>query len=49
MIAMKLVLAKLLRSNKIKTDLKMSELELKFEVTLKLCNKYLVEIEPRVW
>lgn len=47
--SIKVVLSKLLRSYKFKTDLQMSDLELKFEVTLKLSNKYPVRVERRNW
>lgn len=48
-LSIKLVLSKLFRQYFFETDLKMSDLELKFEVTLKLSNKNPVRVERRTW
>lgn len=49
MISMKVVLAGILRKYKFATDLKLDELEMKFELTLKLVNKHMVSMERREW
>lgn len=49
MISMKVVLAGILRKYKFDTDLKLNELEMKFELTLKLANKHMVRMERRKW
>lgn len=49
MISMKVVLSAILRRYKFRTDLKLSDLELKFELTLKISNRHMVGMERRVW
>ncbi|XP_055325509.1 uncharacterized protein LOC129579448 [Sitodiplosis mosellana] len=49
MLSMKVMLAALLRNYKFSTHLKWSELEYKFDITLKLVNEYLVKVERRNW
>ncbi|XP_055308044.1 probable cytochrome P450 313a4, partial [Sitodiplosis mosellana] len=49
LLSIKVVLSKLFRQYRFTTDLKMTDLKLKFEVTLKLCNKHLVGLQKRVW
>lgn len=49
MISMKVVLAGVLRKYQFSTSLKLSDLEMKFELTLKLANKHLVGMEHRIW
>jgi len=49
MISMKVIMSGLLRRYRYTTDLKMSDLVLRFELTLKLDNKHLVKIERREW
>lgn len=46
-ILMKIALAAMVRRYKFSTNLKLSDLKLTFEVTLKLLNKYMVQIEKR--
>lgn len=46
---MKVVLSSMLRRYKFTTDLKLSDLELKFELTLKISNHHMVGMEQRVW
>lgn len=47
MISMKVILAAILRKYRFETDLKLNELILRFELTLKLSNKHLVRMERR--
>lgn len=47
MISMKVVLAGMLRKYKFTTNLKLNELVMKFELTLKLANKHMVKVEKR--
>lgn len=49
MISMKVVLSSMLRRYKFTTDLKLSDLELKFELTMKISNRHMVGMERRVW
>lgn len=49
MFSMKVMLATLLRKYKFSTELKWTDLELKIEITLRLVNKYMVEVNPRSW
>lgn len=49
MISLKIVLANLLRHYKFTTELKMSDLKFKFELTLKPAFKYAVRIEKHTW
>lgn len=49
MMSMKVVLSGILRKYKFHTNLKLNELEMKFELTLKLSNKHMVGMERRVW
>ena len=49
MISMKVALSSMLRRYKFTTDLKLSDLELKFELTLKISNRHMVGMERRVW
>lgn len=49
MISMKVILAGILRKYRFTTALKLSDLEMKFELTLKLSNKHMVGMERRVW
>lgn len=49
MISMKVMVASILRKYKFTTDLKLDDLVLKFELTLKLGNRYLVGMERREW
>lgn len=49
MISLKVMMAGILRKYRFTTDLKMDELVLKFELTLKLGNRYLVAMERREW
>lgn len=49
MISMKTVLSGILRKYKFTTNLKLEDLEMKFELTLKLANKHMVGMERRVW
>lgn len=49
MISMKVALSAILRKYKFTTELKLSDLEFKFELTLKLVNKHMVGMERRVW
>lgn len=49
MISMKVILAGILRKYRFETDLKMDELVMRFELTLKLDNKHLVHMERREW
>lgn len=49
MISMKVVLSGILRKYRFTTNLKLSELEMKFELTLKLANKHMVGMERRSW
>lgn len=49
MISMKVILAGVLRKFKFTTNLKLSDLQMKFELTLKLANKHMVGMERRVW
>lgn len=49
MISMKVVLAGILRKYQFTTSLKLSDLEMKFELTLKLTNKHMVGMERRIW
>lgn len=49
MISMKTMMAGLLRRYKFSTNLKLNELVLKSELTLKLENKHLVSMERRDW
>lgn len=46
---MKVMMAGILRKYKFTTDLKLVQLELQFELTLKLGNKYMVGLERREW
>lgn len=48
-VLMKIMLSACLRKYKFTTNLKMSDLELKYDVTLKLVNKHMVSLEKRVW
>lgn len=47
MISMKVILAGILRKYRFTTDLKLSELVLRFELTLKLSDRHLVQMERR--
>lgn len=49
MISMKVILSGILRKYRFTTSLKLSDLEMKFELTLKLVNKHMVGMERRVW
>lgn len=49
MISMKVIMAGILRKYKFTTELKLSDLIMKFELTLKLANKHLVNMERREW
>lgn len=49
MISMKVILSGLLRRYKYTTNLKLDELVMRFELTLKLDNKHMVAIERRNW
>lgn len=49
MISMKVIMAGILRKYKFTTDLKLTDLVMKFELTLKLANKHLVNMERREW
>lgn len=49
MISMKILVASILRKYRFTTELKLDDLVLKFELTLKLDNKYLVGMERREW
>lgn len=49
MISMKVALCSMLRRYKFTTNLKLSDLELKFELTLKVSNRHMVGMERRVW
>lgn len=46
---MKVILSGLFRRFKYTTNLKLNELVMRFELTLKLDNKHMVEIENRDW
>lgn len=49
MISMKVILAGILRKYRFTTNLKLSDLEMRFELTLKLSNKHMVGMERRIW
>lgn len=49
MISMKVILSGLFRRFKYTTNLKLNELVMRFELTLKLDNKHMVEITNRDW
>lgn len=49
MISMKVALSAILRHYKFTTALNLSELEFKFELTLKINNKHMVGMERRIW
>ncbi|XP_055299855.1 cytochrome P450 4g1-like [Sitodiplosis mosellana] len=49
MMSLRMMLSALLRRFKFITNLKQSELVMRFEITLKLCNGHMVGIERRVW
>lgn len=49
MISMKVALSAILRHYKFTTALNLSDLELKFELTLKITNKHMVGMERRIW
>lgn len=49
MFTTKVMLAAILRQYKFSTDLAMSDLRPKFEVTLRLTNKHMVRLERRIW
>lgn len=48
-ILMKIMLSACVRNYKFTTNLKMSDLQLKYDVTLKLVNKHMISMEKRVW
>jgi cytochrome P450 len=47
--AMKVVMANMLRQYKFSTELKLNELEWDVSITLKLINKHMVTAEKRDW
>ena len=49
MMSLRMMLSALLRRYKFTTDLKLSELEMRFEITLKLSNGHMVGVERRAW
>ncbi|XP_055308673.1 cytochrome P450 4c3-like [Sitodiplosis mosellana] len=49
MISMKVMLSALLRRYKFTTNLKLSDIDLRFEMVLKLAQKHMVQIERRRW
>lgn len=49
MISMKVIMAGIMRKYKFTTNLKLTDLEMKFELTLKLANKHMVGMERRIW
>lgn len=49
MMSMKTMISAILRHYKFQTDLRLSDLQLHFQITLKLCNKHMVNVERRVW
>lgn len=49
MMSLKAMLSTMLRHYRFTTNLKMSELEMEFHISLKLCNKHMVGVERRVW
>lgn len=46
---MKVALSAILRRYKFTTALKLSDLEFKFELTLKISNRHMVGMERRIW
>lgn len=49
MMSAKSMISSLLRHFKFSTNLKLSELQMQFQITLKLCNKHMVGVEKRDW
>lgn len=49
MISMKVALSAMLRRYKFSTSLKMSDIDLRFEMILRLANKHMLQIERRAW
>lgn len=49
MFSLKVMLSAALRHYKFSTNLALSDLQLEYEVTLKLCNKHMVSAEKRHW
>lgn len=49
MISMKVMLSAILRRYKFNTGLKMNDIDLQFEMVLRLANKHMVQIERRTW
>lgn len=48
MLSMKILIINLLRAYKFSTHLKLEELEIEMHITLKLVNKFLVSVDPRI-
>lgn len=49
MISMKVILSTILRQFKFTTDLQMKDIDLKFEMLIRLNSKHSVGIERRIW
>lgn len=49
MLSLKVMLSAVLRHYKFTTDLSLSDLEFKYEVSFKLANKHMVGLDRRIW
>lgn len=49
MLSLKVMLSAVLRHYKFSSDLKMSDIDLKFGITTQIRNKHMVKIERRCW